>query len=176
MNNFFKITSGAIRVTDPCYTMGADAQCAGTIENVKNGTWVANVGEEGGRIGILMAMHEDHIADKLVSFEEENLVPFSVGVDSGQAGFFDLKEYEKVSLQDDSLEDWLVWRDAEFYSKCAELTLGKEQWGCLEFGVVSSTGWGDGSYPCYFAKNTQGEVVGLTIHYIDEDEEDREEY
>lgn len=34
----FVIASGAMRVTDPCYDM--DTWCAGTLENVKNGTWL----------------------------------------------------------------------------------------------------------------------------------------
>lgn len=34
----FVIASGAMRVTDPCYDMAT--WCAGTLENVKNGTWL----------------------------------------------------------------------------------------------------------------------------------------
>jgi hypothetical protein len=40
--NAFAVSSGALRVTDPCYNM--ETWCAGTLENVKNGIWQAQVG------------------------------------------------------------------------------------------------------------------------------------
>ena len=38
----FEVKSGALRVTDPCYDM--DTWCAGTLEDVKNGKWLAHIG------------------------------------------------------------------------------------------------------------------------------------
>lgn len=38
----FQVTSGALRVIDPCYD--ADVWCCGTLTDVRNGTWNAHVG------------------------------------------------------------------------------------------------------------------------------------
>lgn len=38
----FEVSSGALRVTDPCYSL--DTWCAGQLQNVMNGEWNAHVG------------------------------------------------------------------------------------------------------------------------------------
>ena len=44
-----------------------------------------------------------------------------------------------------------------------------------EKGVVSCTGFGDGSYTCYTCKNSEGKVVGIKIVYIGNEEEEENE-
>lgn len=89
----FAITSGKIRVSDPCYTK--DTWCAGVLENVLNGDWVAekvvygnDVTGWGDRIGELRIFHIHHTHQNATE-----LVEIDVGVDSGQAGFFDEEQY-----------------------------------------------------------------------------------
>lgn len=33
-------------------------------------------------------------------------------------------------------------------------------------GIVSRTGWGDGTYPCYIKRNSKNQVVGIKIKYM----------
>jgi hypothetical protein len=90
----FEITSGKIRVTDPCYTK--DIWCAGVLENCLNGMWEASkvlygnaiTNGWGERVGELKICHEQYLGSEC--YEKTDI---DVGVDSGQAGFFDDEKY-----------------------------------------------------------------------------------
>lgn len=158
MNKTFKITSGAVRVTDPCY--GLDVWCSGELYNVKNGTWIAKakkIKEEEGRIGRLIAKHES--APPRTPLAE---VTFEVGVDSAQAGIFDLQYYKNYRVEN-------TLNEGESYSDMCELTSGKEGWGVLPEGVVSKSGYGDGGYDCFIGFNDEDEIVAIEIIFIEED-------
>ena len=45
------------------------------------------------------------------------------------------------------------------------MTLSKEQWGAYDTGVVSSSGYGDGSYRLLVAKHN-GKIVGIGVDFI----------
>ena len=161
----FEIKSGKMRVTDPCYDK--DTWCAGVLENVKNGTWVAeiktsNEGSWGNRVSELIVRHESHLGAE--PYERQSI---DVGVDSGQAGFFDEAEYHKDGKGE--------YGDPNtFYGKVCEITLGPDSGGVVPFGAVSSSGYGDGSYVCY-TLTKDGEIVAAKIVFIgDEDEEEEE--
>ncbi len=157
----FEVKSGAIRATDPCY--GADTKCAATIFNVKNGKWRSHLAEEH---AALMILHES----------EPNAIPASgwtpvknehgFGVDSGQFGFFDFETWFEEIKKENALE----YMEHSFYGDICEGTNG----GYYEndFGVASGTAYGDGVYPVFAMYNTDGEVVGLRVHYIVEEEDD----
>lgn len=90
----FTLTSGKLRVTDPCYDK--DTWCAGVLENVLPGEWQAeaivasdSVTRWGGRIAELCIWHKDYIG----KIDAHELTDVDVGVDSGQAGFFDEQFY-----------------------------------------------------------------------------------
>ena len=56
----FEVTSGVLRVSDPCYER--DTWCAGTIEPAIEGYWTAqavifNEGSWGNRVGYLIVQH-----------------------------------------------------------------------------------------------------------------------
>ena len=53
--------------------------------------------------------------------------------------------------------------------------MGSEQWGVLPNGVVSSSGYGDGSYRVYGQKNKDGEYVAFEVVFITAEDEDEEE-
>ena len=77
----------------------------------------------------------------------------NVGVDSGQAGIFNEKYYEENQPK----EEW--------YDRICELT-NDEHFGVIDNeGVVSRTGYGDGSYRAY-AAFYDGKIVGIKIYYI----------
>lgn len=43
------------------------------------------------------------------------------------------------------------------------------------FGFVSSAGYGDGSYTCRTAKNSEGKIVAIQVEYIGEDDDEGDE-
>jgi hypothetical protein len=67
-----------------------------------------------------------------------------VGVDSGQAGFFDYDLYSEDSYSGGDDED-----SEDFYERCCNLAFSGAQGGVLPGGVVSSSGLGDGGYQVF---------------------------
>jgi len=61
----------------------------------------------------------------------------------------------------------------DFYEVCCSMTLGNLKAGVEDFGVVSSSGFGDGSYDCFV--NEGKEVIASYIEFIGEDEDEEEE-
>lgn len=176
----FEVKSGKLVVTDPCYDRGT--WCMGTLENVKNGVWHAytehvDEGPWGKRVSKLVICHVDHPSDLGQRMERAN---FEVGVDSGQAGFFD----DAVYPIGDRGEDGEFNKD-DFYDECCHATVGEDSRspkskgtdaGIIRgAGVVSSSGFGDGSYDCLIFKNEAGEVVAAEIEFIGDYDEDEEE-
>ena len=188
MSKIFTINSGKIVLSDPCYEV--PTWCQGIIENVKNGKWVAEIellGNEdkyGKRIAYLWAYHLDsaiinpELKDKLQHYEGHPL-PFVGGVDSGQFGFFDSDTYRKDAAATDLPKydfgaDWTPKDEdgEEWYRACCFLTLGEEMWGTLPNGVVSISGFGDGSYQVNGIKNATGEYIGFVVEFVEVYEDD----
>lgn len=190
----FQVESGKLAVTDPCYDRevwtrfpGERAFLGGVIDKVKNGEWEAFITMEkagmwGDRVSNLVIIHEsvDHM-----DYDEQDIyeiADFEVGVDSGQAGFFDETSYP----QDPRGEGGEYNKDA-FYDECCHATVGEDSRsknakgthaGIIQGrGCVSSSGYGDGGYACFVKRNTQGELIAARIEYIgpEEDEEDDED-
>ena len=158
----FDVVSGRLIVSDPCYKPGT--LCMVEIENVLNGTWQAAViyfdaGEWGKRVARLTVHHEHYPRTKGLFSHEAS---FEIGVDSGQAGFFDSLHY-----QDDASvpESQTNFGDA-WYSYCCNTTLSRMQAGVLPYGVVSSSGFGDGGYVCRYWETPTGHVVKAEIIFI----------
>jgi len=184
----FKVVSGKVRITDPCYSL--DTWCAGTVDKVAHGTWnvIARMGSEKGwgeRVWELEAVFVD---SGLADHPWKDL-PFEVGVDSGQAGIFDLKYYRDDSVVPENAE-LPYWMDEErmkergsgekWYGMCCEVSYKEEDGkrgqlcaGIVPYGVNSSSGYGDGGYRAYVKRNDAGYAVELKIVFIsDEDFED----
>lgn len=156
----FTLTSGTFRVTDPCYDgLYWTSGIIGIINNARKGKWkgvVTSPWGMQGRVAELQIVQENYTtASKM--WESAG---FSVGVDSGQAGFFDAALYPEWSEENN------------FYDTICKGTLSENQYAVVPFGIASSTGYGDGEYKCYVAKNIEGEVIAAKIVFIgDEDEE-----
>jgi hypothetical protein len=154
----FKVQSNKLRISDPCYKK--DEWAAGTIDDVKVGEWEAHIKTVGKRVAELSAYHADikRTTLKKLKWVEQDI---EVGVDSGQCGIFDEKFYPE--------EDPGEYGDnTTFYGKCCNLTLKNGGVGVLDFGVVSSSGYGDGAYMCSTLEEKK-EVVGVKIVFIEED-------
>jgi hypothetical protein len=160
-----------VMISDPCY--GLNTWCQGVLENVLPGNYNCEVeysdeGIWGRRVAAIEVKHENCGVYRLEAQD------FEVGVDSGQAGIFDYEYYAKYHT--DTNESDHV--DDDWYDRVCNITLARESAGAVdEFGFVSSSGYGDGGYTCYAAKNKDGYIVAIRIEYIDEEEwEDENDY
>lgn len=120
-----------------------------------------------GRVAFLHIRHETVLNDPIdpLSFVPNDT--FQVGVDSGQAGFFDLDKYEAALKDKSDNSRNNDTRFEQFYDNCGENTLGSESWGVVEgFGAVSSSGYGDGGYKLVERRNEDGELIEARIVYM----------
>ncbi len=170
----FNVVSGKLVISDPCYRRGT--WCMGELQNVKNGKWAARVEltDDEGRVAELVAYHsEDGSLGYLSSLEPAD---FSVGVDSGQAGIFDGNHFRN---DNDTVgyklinPDQQICEEDPWYSMCCDMTLHSEcRAGTIPFGVVSSSGYGDGGYECKFGRDAAGQINYISIVFIEEEEEE----
>jgi len=163
----FQVTSGALRVTDPCYEM--DVWCAETIEDVRNGTWLATTGfDQRGNVACLMIRHESAEAIDSANascFRSTDQEDVSIGVDSGQAGFFDLAPYKaQADTRGDASQDTA---HSAFYNRVCEITNAKKAFGVIEFGAVSRSGYGDGDYRLLMRRDAKGSLIAAMIAFIE---------
>lgn len=160
--------SSEVMISDPCYSVGT--WCQTKVDNVLPGTYLANanrqdLGEWGKRIMSLMVIHEDYVG------KNKRWTRLSdIGVDSGQAGIFDLASYRNDEIVDEieSPEvDFVLPFDEggdKWYSKMCKFTLGDKGWGSYHSGIVSSSGIGDGMYDVYVLKDKK-KIVGISIDF-----------
>lgn len=164
----FTLGSSKLRVTDPCYDR--ETWCSGIL-TARPGKWSARikVSDEkmwGLRNAELLVAHENYNPSENAVWVEQE---FSVGVDSGQAGFFDDALYPDGETGEFDDKD-------TFYGKVCDITLDHKNGraGVLAFGAVSSSGYGDGRYTCEAVYNGD-EVVAARIIFIGEEEDEDEE-
>lgn len=155
----FETTREVLVVSDPCYKLGT--WCMGEVFDAKLGLWnagvgIANMGKWGRRIAYLAAFHRDCPDIKTLEVHEAK---FEVGVDSGQAGIFDFDHYQdQTVIPDQSLSEF----GDPWYTCCCHQTLNTEHHaGVIPYGVVASSGFGDGAYTCYYY-TSQGEHTPIT--------------
>lgn len=161
----FEVSSGEMLATDPCYTKGT--WCTQLLTNVTNGKWDAYYDSDstwwGQRVCSLLALHSsvtDHSYPKNLSSKGWEFVGYC-GVDSGQCGLFDAAKYPDGSVGD--------YDDKEsFYGRVCNLTYTESYRDTpIEFGVASSSGFGDGSYKLYVLRDkTTDRIVGAHLIYI----------
>lgn len=160
LGSFF-ITGNKIHVSDPCCDY--DSVCAAKIVNALSGKYLAKItlydmATWGTRVAKLSIYHANH----------KNIAPnictdCVIGVDSGQAGFFDDNYY--AENQGGDFGDITT-----LFGLACSLTLSKNRGGImLDKGVVSETGFGDGSYSLYVGKNGEDKIVSASIIFIADD-------
>ncbi len=172
-SNRFEVVSGQLLVTDPCYK---DLNWCNCILNVKNGIWkidanIRNTGSWGSRVYSIEAKHENAIRLNYRIHKTE------IGVDSGQAGFFDPQFFQNdeivKGLQKDYKEE--ICKDEPWYSYCCDRTLAHKV-GVIPYGVVSSSGYGDGGYELETATDENGTIIACRITFIEDEEENDDGY
>ena len=157
----FEVVSGKIRVTDPCY----DKEIGGAVVvPAKNGVWaveavVKNLGVWGRRVTRIIATHPDHRERNHPLGDTDS----SIGVDSGQAGFFCESIYPEgeTGEYDDK---------KSFYGRCCEATEGMSGGVVMGKGYVSSSGFGDGEYELD-VYGIGGKATRLVLTFVGEDDE-----
>ena len=157
-----------VMVSDPCYSV--PTWCQYKVKDVLPGEYSVNVfktdntGGWGRRCAALIAVHKDYLEDTL-SWRTNNGA--DIGVDSGQCGIFSMETYRKDEVFQEK-SNFAFGIDSEgdhWYGHMCDRTLNDEQWGTYANGVVSSSGFGDGSYRLLLAKHN-GKVVGLAIDFF----------
>lgn len=161
-----------VMISDPCYT--DPTWCQHKLKNVLPGEYSVynkyyDAGDWGRRNSMLIAVHQDYELDDDLRWKR---CPGAViGVDSGQAGIFDHTYYRKDSLfekeESNFLKEFRNYSGEEgdiWYSHMCDRTLGESGWGHFEYGVVSRSGFGDGSYTLYTA-SVNRKVVGICIDF-----------
>lgn len=163
-----KITlENKVVVSDPCYEL--DTWCAGTLTNVLPGEYNCDIVKKtnrcGERVSHLYAIHSDYNVDLNDIKEEQD---FEVGVDSGTAGIFDYEYYAiyHIGRTDDQWYDHRICN--AFYPNRCETSINIIQ--TQYKGVVSHSGFGDGSYTCFVKRNDEGKIIAIMIEYISDDE------
>lgn len=176
---------GEVIVSDPCYEV--PTWCQEVFKNVRPGVYdteveISDEGDGGHRVKSLTVLHENI---KSPHWEHYG----TVGVDSGQMGVFCM-----TSFRNDQMSQDLPWmsekgdpfsdhpirpQDGEgeqWYVKMCDRTLSTEEgWGVYDTGVVSSSGYGDGSYELQVCQ-MDGLIHGFKIVFIDDSYEEEDEY
>lgn len=143
----FMLASGTMGAGDPCY--GGASQSFPAL----NGLWE-----------VAVEYTHDFWGRRVMSLLVSNKNGRPVGgyndlghinVDSGQAGFFDIK-----------IEDLL---NEEYYDQICNLTLSENQGGVIQAGAFTSTGYGDGSYDLKVRYDENGKATDAVIEYISSD-------
>jgi len=154
--------SDQVVVSDPCYCR--DLWCA--IKNItvkpgKYATYIVNKKDDegGGWATSLMVVHTDFVTSLKTTWEPYSSIV--VGVDSGSCGIFDNAAYPADGESVGEFDD-----EHSFYGECCTLTQGKGNGGILSShnGVVSSSGYGDGTY-ALLCQHCEGERVALMIDF-----------
>lgn len=162
----FEVTSGQLVVSDPCYELDTGTIIMGLLDDVLQGTWVGQVEKTevrdwGEACSKLTAYHRS-VAEQLEHLEWVKC-SFIVGVDSGQAGIFDMNKYR---IPDSDSQGTSSDSDSDWYFACCDITESGHEAGVLDGGVVSRTGMGDGAYGVYIAMNQQNQIVGVKIVFL----------
>ena len=174
----FELTSQTMRVSDPCYDR--DVWCCGTLDKCRMGTWEAGVlqvdmDDWGVRCAVLAVRHkaagpdfsvirQDTVCQNQDGWMEQ---PFYVGVDSGQAGFFDEAFYQNPSVfADMPAPEQNLSPDDVWYNHVCDITLSDLGAGIIPHGAVSSSGFGDGCYICYTHAGADGAIDFAWIRFL----------
>lgn len=156
----FDFTTGKIDATDPCYDK--DICCRSVVEAPK-GKYIGQVAydEREHRVcSIAIATKASGYNNPARSFHCRQALGINfkeiscLGVDAGLCGFFQNKP-------DYSNEEWL--------NLCNNVFIDKD-YGMLDCGFWSSSGYGDGGYPLYEHRDKNGDIDMLVINFIEFEE------
>jgi hypothetical protein len=167
----FICENGKLFVSDPCYSREIiDSGRIAASLDVKSGVWWALLKRSPkypGRVSELEIIHESiYPLEKNIELSEYKL-PFGIGVDTGQVGFFS-KDHYPTGDTTGEYED-----RSTFYGMCCFITTettytagiiaSSPTTGC---GVVSSSGWGDGIYDLLVGRAEDGSIKVAKLDFL----------
>lgn len=154
MNKVIKLGATAI-VADPCYDIDEEVGVL-LLEGLREGNWLCSSKKDAQeRTTELVLMHEEYKRKKI----EENIG--GIAVDGGAAGVWDATYYSE------NQKDYTNPMNNDWLKAVLKIVLNEPCWGTMDDkGVLSDTGYGDGWYPVFVARNKGGEIVGIKICYI----------
>ena len=144
-----------VDITDPCYDK--DTWCRMT-KRIVPGDYELLYNEEdegawGTRVSEIAIFNEKYnFADTSVSYLG------TIGVDAGLAGFFNNKK---------------DYNDSEWMEFCEKLRNHSNVWD-FDDGFFSESGYGDGEYSVWAYRTADDKIVGISITFIEEYEEEDE--
>ena len=151
---------GKVDITDPCYDKGTwcrmSSEC---VPGYYTGyAYVIDEGEFGMRVAKIEIVKDD------IECYDYELIG-DIGVDAGMAGFF----RDKPDYPGDEWIKFLVWSGV---FKADETYNYDKEFYAIDYGIFSSSGYGDGGYYVYANK----ERTAFMIEFISEDDEDEEDW
>ena len=154
-------------VGDPCYTEG---DCK--VIPVAGGSWRGEVAymENEARIARLTIWSTTYLYGTTQEV-------YRLGVDSGQMSIVDAdhRPFDEASLEYGQSDDEMLPSAKTWYRRQCDRTLSAPQWGGDKHGIVSSTGYGDGEYPCTVWYDSRGQAVKIEVLFDGFDERDDDE-
>lgn len=167
-------------ISDPCYDK--DTWCTQTVE-LPFGKYNCYADYQEGRVASLYIVNNKYRLKNCFVTPSEEIG--TCGVDSGQLGIFnynkfkesiDKKTFDKSLKNEFPYEDWKREynekdnAETTFYKCCCNHTLNKKHVGIIKnVGIVSSSGYGDGSYPVYpmqVCYPDRRETVGVYVEFM----------
>lgn len=163
----FNVPDGIIDITDPCYEK--DTWCAMFDVKIKPGTYFCYIDMvnfpslyteennneikriEDERIMALTIKHEDFINKPTKRWIEINS---NIGVDAGLCGFYNHKpNFEGQSIWEAFIDNLKKFEGS--FNTC----------DLKPYGITVSSGFGDGCYCAYKAKNKDNEIYALQLRF-----------
>jgi hypothetical protein len=166
-------------VSDPGYDLETVERGNGAkLPNPLKGVWRAHAivahfrSSSSSRVADLVVYH-DSVDPTRLSWEKG---PQIVGVDAGMMGVYDLQHFHDRSVVPKNTSSTLEGgknqpADAEdpWYLMCCELTNSDANGGVVTGGAVTQSGYGDGGYEYFLSRSSDGHIVGVKVHFIDDD-------
>ncbi len=148
------LSKGKVDATDPCYERGT--WCAAFGLDVVPGKYRCGYEvSNDDRIVTNFIIHEDYSTDFYnLHFE----LAYEIGVDAGLFGYFP----DKHDFPQDEWEQLCQW----MWAKDKESKDIASYYFRDDVGFWTSSGYGDGGYPVYAAKTSDGKIIGLLTEFI----------
>lgn len=175
----FQVTGHTLVVSDPGYDLDTVERGHGAkLHNPLKGGWRAHAvlvrfqSPASSFVADLVVCHESVDPAKL-SWEKGSEI---LGVDAGMMGVYDLQQFYDSSIVPANMrwtlgdgKDRPIDPDNLWFSMCCELTSSGSSGAAITGGVVSSSGMGDGAYEYFLSRSSDGHVVGVKVHFVDDD-------
>jgi hypothetical protein len=157
--------NGKVTISDPCYAPGT--WCMAENIDVVPGIYIplVTVDRVSRRVTALEIVHYLEYEDDNHTTDYSEPLSADIGVDSGQAGFYDSDYFVEHSIHvgKGTHDDW--------YGDICQLTtmaMADELYGAGTLDascVVSQSGWGDGGYTCWVSRNEENKIYALKLVY-----------